>query len=252
MGKLEGKVALITGGGSGIGRAISTLFAEEGAKVMIADYVAEGGEETVNIIKKSGCEASFVKTDVSKMADVENVVKATVDTYGKLDILINNAGVMQNMAPTHETPDDEWERVININLKGVFLGMKYAAPEMLKGGGGAIVNAASVAGLVGMAGAPAYCASKGGVVQLTKVAALDYATQNIRVNCICPGVIWTPMVEAITGGNEQAVAQFTAMEPVGRMGKPEEVARAYLFLASDDASFITGVAFPVDGAFVAQ
>jgi NAD(P)-dependent dehydrogenase (short-subunit alcohol dehydrogenase family) len=252
MGKLDGKVALVTGGGMGIGRAITTLFVKEGAKVMVADYAPEGGEETVGMAKKAGGDASFVKADVSKAADVENMVKATVDKYGKLDILINNAGVMQVMTPTHETPDETWDRVININLKGVFLGIKYAIPEMLKGGGGVVVNAASVAGLVGMAGAPAYCASKGGVVQLTKVAALDYATQNIRVNCICPGVIWTPMVEAITGDNEQAIAQFTAMEPVGRMGKPEEVAQLYLFLASDDSSFITGAAVPVDGAFVAQ
>jgi NAD(P)-dependent dehydrogenase (short-subunit alcohol dehydrogenase family) len=252
MGKLDGKVALITGGGLGIGREIATLFAKEGAKVMVADYAPESGEETVSMMKKAGGDASFVKADVSKIADVENMVKATVDTYGKLDILINNAGVMQSMVPTHETPDDEWERVININLKGVFLGIKYAVPVMLKGGGGVIVNAASVAGLVGFGNSAAYCASKGGVVQLTKVAALDYATQNIRVNCICPGVIWTPMVKAITGDNEQAIAQFTAMEPVGRMGKPEEVAQAYLFLASDDASFVTGVALPVDGAFVAQ
>jgi NAD(P)-dependent dehydrogenase (short-subunit alcohol dehydrogenase family) len=252
MGRLEGKVALITGGGSGIGREISTLFAAEGAKVMIADYVVGGGEETKNRIKKSGGEANFVKADVSKTADVKNAIQATVDTYGKLDILINNAGVMQKMAPVHETSEDEWERVININLKGVFLGMKYAIPVMLKGGGGVIVNAASVAGLVGFGNSIAYCASKGGVVQLTKVAALDYATQNIRVNCVCPGVIWTPMVQAITGDNKQVIAQFTGMEPVGRMGQPEEVARAYLFLASDDASFITGVALPVDGAFVAQ
>jgi len=217
-----------------------------------ADYVTEGGEETVSIMKKAGGEASFIKADVSKTADVQNMVKATVYTYGKLDILINNAGVIQTMAPTQETPEETWDRVININLKGVFLRIKYAAPEILKAGGGAIVNASSVAGLVGMAGAPAYCASKGGVVQLTRVAALDYATHNIRVNCVCPYVIWTPMVEVLTGGNEQTIAQFTAMESVGKMGKPEEVANLYLFLASDDASFVTGVAIPVDGAFVAQ
>lgn len=252
MGRLENKVALITGSGSGIGRATAVLFAKEGAKVLVADYVVDGGEETVNIIKKAGGEASFVKADVSKAADIENMIKTTVRIYGRLDILVNNAGIMQPMMPTHENTEELFDKVININLKGVFLGMKYGIAEMLKSGGGVVLNAASIAGLVGLGGSPVYCASKGGVIQLTKVAALDYATQNIRVNCVCPGVIWTPMVEAVTGDSKEAQARFTAMEPVGRMGKPEEVAQAYLFLASDDASFITGAAVPVDGGFVAQ
>jgi len=252
MGRLDGKVALITGGGSGIGRATALLFAKEGAKVVVADYIAEGGEETVKMIKEAGGEASFVKADVSKAADVQRMIKVALDNYRQLDILYNNAGILGPMVPVHELAEADWDRVININLKGVYLGMHYGIPEMLKQGGGVIINTASVAGLVGFPGLPAYSATKGGIIQLTKVAALDYATHNIRVNCICPGVIWTPMVAGITGDSEEAKAQFTRLEPVGRMGKPEEIAQAALFLACDESSFITGIALPVDGGFVAQ
>ncbi|KTB47816.1 dehydrogenase [Dehalogenimonas alkenigignens] len=252
MARLIGKVALITGAGSGIGRATAQLFAKEGARVMVADISGTGGQETVDMIRTSGGEAAFVKVDVSKAVDVEKAVKSVVDKYGRLDILYNNAGIEGALAPTHDSTEENWDRVIDINLKGVYLGMKYGITQMLKQGGGIIVSTASVAGLVGFTNMPAYCASKGGVVQLTKTAALEYAKQNIRVNCVCPGVIATPMIDRFTGGSAEARQSFVALEPCGRLGNPEEIAQAVLFLASDEACFITGVAFPVDGGFIAQ
>ncbi len=252
MAKLSGKVALITGSGSGIGRATAILFAKEGAKVAVVDYVVEGGEKTVEMIKKGGGEAIFVKADVSKSADVQNAIAATVAKYGKLDVLYNNAGIEGALAPIADSTEENFDKVISINLRGVFLGMKYGIIQMLKQGGGVIISTASVAGLVGAPNMTAYSASKGGIVQLTKTAALEYATQNIRINCICPGAIWTPMLERFTGGNEEARKQMEASEPVGRIGKPEEIAQAALFLASDDASFVTGVPLPVDGGIIAQ
>ncbi len=249
---LENKVALVTGGGSGIGRACALAFAREGAKVVVADIMERGGKETVQMIKEAGGESIFVKTDVSKTADVEALVKRAVDTYGRLDCGINNAGIEGINAPTADYTEENWERVININLKGVWLCMKYEIPEMQKQGGGAIVNMASVAGLVGFQGMPAYCASKGGIIQLTKVAALEYAKSGIRVNAVCPGVIRTPMVERVTGGNPEAEAQFTAIEPVGRMGTPEEIAESVVWLCSDAASFVTGHPMVVDGGLIAQ
>ncbi|MCZ7398586.1 MAG: SDR family oxidoreductase [Candidatus Methanoperedens sp.] len=249
---LENKVALVTGGGSGIGRACALAFAREGAKVVVADVMERGGEETVQMIQEAGGESIFVKTDVSKTADVEALVKRTVDTYGRLDCAINNAGIEGIMAPTADYTEENWNRVININLKGVWLCMKYEIPEMRKQGGGAIVNMASVAGLVGFQGMPAYCASKGGIIQLTKAAALEYAKAGIRVNAVCPGVIRTPMVERVTGGNPEAAAQFTAIEPVGRMGTPEEIAESVVWLCSEAASFVTGHPMVVDGGLIAQ
>lgn len=249
--RLKDKVATITGAGSGIGRATAILFAKEGAKVVVADYVAEGGESTVGMIKDAGGEASFIKTDVSKSADVRAMFDFTVKTYKRLDILYNNAGIEGELAPTADCSEENFERVISVNLIGVFLGMKYGIPIMLQQGGGVIINTSSVAGLVGFEGMPAYNASKGGVIQLTRTAALEYATQNIRVNAICPGVIWTPMVARVAS-TEEAMKQFTEIEPVKRMGKPEEIAAAALFLASDESSFVTGAAFPVDGGYTAQ
>ncbi|MEW5762241.1 MAG: SDR family oxidoreductase [Bacillota bacterium] len=251
-GLVQGKVALVTGGGSGIGRATALVFAREGARVAVADYVVEGGEETVRMIREAGGEAFFIRADVSSAADVEAMVNKVVETYGRLDCAHNNAGVEGVMAPLADCTEANWDRTIAINLKGVFLCMKYEIPQMLKQGGGAIVNTASVAGLVGFRGLPAYVASKFGVVGLTKAAALDYATAGIRVNAVCPGVIRTPMVERITGGDPQAEAQFAAGEPVGRLGDPREIGEAVVWLCSDAASFVTGHAMAVDGGWVAQ
>jgi NAD(P)-dependent dehydrogenase (short-subunit alcohol dehydrogenase family) len=249
---IEGKIALVTGGGSGIGRAAALAFAREGAKVVVADVVAEGGRETVQMIKKADGEAIFVKTDVSKAAEVEALINKTVETYGRLDCAFNNAGIEGEQAPTAENTEKNWDRVININLKGVWLCMRYEIPQMLKQDGGAIVNTASVAGLVGFQGIAPYVASKHGIAGLTKTAALEYAQSGIRINAVCPGVIHTPMIERFFAGDPNAEDQFIAMEPVGRMGTPEEIAEAVVWLCSDAASFVTGLPMPVDGGFVAQ
>jgi NAD(P)-dependent dehydrogenase (short-subunit alcohol dehydrogenase family) len=244
MGRLDGKVAIITGAGSGMGRAAALLFAKEGAKVVVVDYVAETGEETAKMIKEAGDEAIFIKADVSKTEDTKNMVNTAVNTYGKLDILYNNAGVAGEAAPTAECTEENWDRVININLKGLWLGMKYAIPEMLKAGGGSIINVASQAGERGMPNIPPYSASKGGVLALSRAAAIEYAKQKIRINCINPGVIATPMA---LGFSEEAKKRFMAAVPQGRFGEPIEVAYAALFLASDESSHITGHALVVDG-----
>jgi len=247
MGKLDGKVALITGAASGIGRATALLFAKEGAKVAVADYVPAGGQETVRMIEEAGGEAIFIEADVSKAADVERMVKKTVNKYGRIDILYNNAGIMGRYIFTADTPEKEWDNIISINLKGVFLGSKYAIPVMLNQGEGVIINTASTAGMMGLPGLPAYCASKAGVIQLTKTMALEYADQNIRVNCICPGGILTPMSQP--PDQAEALPPFRQSQPMRRMGQPEEVARAALYLASDDSSFVTGAALVVDGGW---
>jgi len=252
MGQLDGKVALITGAGSGIGRASALAFAREGAKVAVADIVVEGGEETVRMVKEAGGEAFFIKVDVSNAADVEAMVNAVVDTYGRIDCAYNNAGIEGRLASTDEYPEDVFDKVIDINLTGVWLCMKYELPHMLKQGGGAIVNTASGAGLIGVAGMSAYVASKHGVVGLTKTAALEYAKSGIRVNAVCPGLIQTPMVERITADQPQLGEALVAAEPVGRTGKPEEIAESVVWLSSDAASFVTGHAMSVDGGYVAQ
>jgi len=252
MGKIDGKVAIITGASSGIGKATAILFAQEGAKVVVADISDELGEETVKLINESGGKAIFVHTDVSKAEDVKNLIKTAVYTYGRLDIIFNNAGIEGIIVDTANYPENLFDKVLAVNLKGVWLGIKYAVPELLKNGGGSIINTASVAGLVGFAGLSAYNATKGGIIQLTKTAALEYAKQNIRVNCIAPGVIETPMVDRFLKGQPEARAAFVQLEPVGRFGKPEEIAKAALFLASDDSSFVTGTVLVVDGGLTAQ
>ena len=247
--RLKDKVAIITGAGSGIGRASAVLFAKEGAKVVVADVVRRGGLKTVRMIRNSGGEATFVETDVSRASDVERMVKTTVEKYGKLDILFNNAGINLEKTVT-DTTEEELDKVIDINLKGVFLCSKYAIPEMLRNGGGVIINTASIRGLVGQFHLAAYCASKGGVVLLTKAMALDYGPYNIRVNCICPGGIQTPMHEAFlatVADPEREMREMLKKIPLGRIGQPEDVAHAALFLASDESFYITGVALPVDG-----
>jgi len=251
-GLVNGKIALVTGAGSGIGRATALVFAREGAKVVVADVVVDGGEETVRQIKAAGGEALFVKADMAKAAEVEAMVQKAVATYGRLDCAHNNAGIEGATGRTADYREEDWDRVISINLTGVWFCMKYEIAQMLKQGGGAIVNTASDAGLLGVPQMPAYVASKHGVVGLTKTAALEYAKSGIRVNAVCPGVIKTPMVERITGQRAGRAERMAAVEPVGRMGKPEEIAEAVVWLCSEAASFVTGLPMPVDGGIAAQ
>lgn len=250
MDRLKNKVALITGGGSGIGRASCLLFAREGAKVVIADYVAEGGNETVRQIKAAGGEAVFVQADVSKSADVQSMIATTVKTYGRIDVLFNNAGIEGPSVKLANYKEEDWDRVIAIDLTAVYLGMKYGIPEMLKQGGGVIISTASVAGLVGFPGSGAYAAAKAGVINMTRMVALEYADKNIRVNCICPGIIETPMVDRVMGTRPRE--GVVKAEPIGRLGQPEDIANAALFLACDESSFATGAPFIIDGGYVAR
>jgi len=252
MGKLDGKVALITGAGSGIGRATALLFSKEGAKVAVVDWVPTGGQETVRMIKEAGSEAIFIEADVSKSDDVKRMVEKTVETYKRIDILYNNAGIDGEYFPVGMMPEEEWHRVININLNGVFYGSKYTIPIMLKQGGGVIINTASMLSQIGCESMSAYCASKGGVMQLTKAMALDYVRQNIRVNCICPGAILTALSEAIIPPDPE-IAQpiIDSLSPMRRLGLAEEIAQTALYLASDDSSFVTGTSILVDGGLLA-
>ena len=251
-GTLNGKVALVTGASSGIGRAAALAFAREGAKVVVADVTVEGGEETVSLIKKTGGEALFVKTNVAKAAEVEALVNAAVTTYGRLDCAYNNAGIAGKSQTIVDTTEENWDRIISINLTGVWLCMKYEIPAMLKTGGGAIVNTASDAGLIGVKRTGAYVASKHGVVGLTKTAALEYAKTGIRVNAVCPGPIDTPMLQKGMDRFPQVIEKMIKAQPNGRLGKPEEIAEAAVWLCSDAASFVTGLAMPVDGGYIAQ
>ncbi|MFC1970170.1 SDR family NAD(P)-dependent oxidoreductase [Chloroflexota bacterium] len=246
MGKLDGKVALITGAASGIGRASALLFAKEGAKVAIADYAPEGGRETAEMIKETGGDATFIEADVSKASDAERMVKATVDTYGRIDILFNNAGIMGTFGSTEKTTEEKWDLIMNTNLKGVFLGSKYAIPVMLNQGGGVIINTASTSGMDALPYLPVYSASKGGVIALTKSMAMELGGKNIRVNCICPGGIQTNLAAAsgVPGEHNPLPGQ-----PLRRAGQPEDVAHIALCLASDDSSYVTGAAFVVDGGW---
>ena len=251
--KLNEKVAIITGAGSGIGRATAVLFASEGAKVVVADLVVAAGEETVAKIIANGGEAIFVQVDVAKAAEVEHMVWMAVESYGRLDILYNNAGLTLPAMVT-ETTEEIWTRSIDVNLKGVMLGCKYAIPEMLKNSSGSIINTASMLGLVASPRQAPYCAAKGGVVLLTKQIAIDYARDNIRVNCICPSEVDTPMHrQFIAASPDPAATKKRLMDriPLNRVAQPEEIATVALFLASDDSSYITGVAMPVDGGLTA-
>ena len=251
-GSLEGKAILVTGGGSGIGRATAVLLAKQGAKVMIADYVPEGALKTVAMIKEAGGTADCLAADVSVTKQVEMMVAKTVETYGRIDGAFNNAGIEGKMAGTIDTSEENFDRTIAINLKGVWLCMKYEIPQMLKQGGGVIVNTASIAGLVGFEGLPAYNASKHGVVGLTKTAALEFAQKNIRVNCVCPGVIQTPMVARLMDGGGMNENDMRAGEPVGRFGQPQEIGEGVLWLLSDASSFVTGHSLVIDGGWIAR
>ncbi|HEX5415264.1 MAG TPA: SDR family oxidoreductase [Chloroflexota bacterium] len=249
--QFDGKVVVVTGASSGIGRATALAFAREGAKVVVADVSAQGGNDTVRQIQQAGGAATFISTDVSRADQVAAMVQVAVSTYGKLDCAVNNAGIEGPPTVFHEFSEVDWNRVIAINLTGVWLCMKDEITQMLRQGGGAIVNVSSVAGLMGAAGGPAYTASKHGVIGLTKSGALTYAKQGIRINAVAPGVIQTPMVDRYVHGHPGAAQTLHSLEPVGRFGTPAEVAAAIVWLCSDAASFVTGVALPVDGGWVA-
>jgi NAD(P)-dependent dehydrogenase (short-subunit alcohol dehydrogenase family) len=249
---LEGKAALVTGGGSGLGRASAIALARAGATVTVADVDEQGGKETVTLVlEEAGGDADFVRADVTQADEVEAMVDKTVARWGRLDCALNNAGTTGVSAPTADYTLEDWNRAIALNLTGVFLCLKYEIPAMLERGG-AIVNMASGAGLVGFAGLPAYVASKHGVVGLTRAAALEYASQGLRVNAICPGSTRTPMLEGFMGGDEQVERMMTRAVPLGRLGRPEEIADAVVWLCSDAASFVVGHALAVDGGSVIQ
>ena len=248
----ENKVAIVTGGSFGIGRATAIAFAQRGAKIVIADWIKDKEEATLRKIKALESEAIFVQCDASKSKDVKMMVEKTIAAFGRLDFAFNNAGVEGASALTHECTEENWDKTIGVNLKGEWLCLKYEIHEMLKQGKGAIVNCASIAGLVGFPGLIAYVASKHGVIGLTKTAALEFAKRGIRINAVCPGVIKTPMIDRFTGKGKVAEKQFENQEPIGRMGLPEEVAEAVVWLCSDAASFVTGDALAVDGGWIAQ
>jgi NAD(P)-dependent dehydrogenase (short-subunit alcohol dehydrogenase family) len=248
---LHGKVVIVTGGTSGIGRDSAVLFAKSGAKVVVAGRREAEGNETLDLVRTAGSDGLFVKTDVSIAADVQTLVRKTVDAFGRLDIAFNNAGIEGVLIPIAEQSEADWDRTININLKGVWLCLKYEIQQMLKqGAGGAIVNMASVAGFIGSSGFATYCASKHGVIGLTKSAALETARHGIRVNVVCPAVIETAMGQRIFGAPEVR-PWATSLHPLGRFGNPIEVAEAVVWMSSDRASFMTGQSLVLDGGFLA-
>lgn len=249
--ELQGKVGLVTGGTSGIGRDAAVLFAKAGARVVVSGRREAEGEETIELVRAAGGGGLFVKSDVSKAGEVDELMQKTVEKYGRLDVAFNNAGIEGNWQPITEQSEEDWDRVIDINLKGVWLCLKHEIRQMLKqGGGGAIVNMASVAGLMGSQGAGTYCASKHGVIGLTKTAALENARSGIRVNVVCPAVIETPMADRVFG--EPEVNQWVlSLHPMGRFGRPMEIAEAVVWMCSDRASFMTGQSLVLDGGFMA-
>jgi len=246
---LKNKVAIITGGTSGIGRETAVLFAEQGAKVVVAGRREAEGKETVDLMRKAGGDGMFVKADVTKAADVQALVQKTVEKFGRLDTAFNNAGIEGNWMPMVDISEEEWDRVLDINLKGMFLCLKYEIPQLLKNGGGTIVNMSSVAGLMGTPAAAPYGASKHGVISLTRTAALEHAKQKIRVNAVCPAVIESPMENRLFGEPE-AQKFAVGMHPIGRIGTPREVAEAVLWMCSEKSSFMTGHYIVVDGGFL--
>jgi NAD(P)-dependent dehydrogenase (short-subunit alcohol dehydrogenase family) len=249
MGRLDKKVAVITGAASGIGRAAAIRFAGEGASVVIADLNREGGEAALRDCRENGGNAAFQLTDVSKEENVKAAIDRAVKEFGRLDIIYNNAGLGGAVGQLEKTSAENWDRTFAILLRAVFLGIKYAAPEMRKAGGGSIISTASIAGIRGAAGLHAYCAAKAGVISLTRSAALEFAKDKIRVNCICPGLIATPLTyNRIPGGEQTATQLFQGFQPWPRTGRPEDIAAMALFLASDDSEFVSGQAMIVDGA----
>jgi NAD(P)-dependent dehydrogenase (short-subunit alcohol dehydrogenase family) len=252
MMNLSGKVAIVTGGTSGIGRATAIAYAQQGAKVVVTGRRLVEGEETVKIIKNAGGDAFSIQADVTQESDVKAMIDKTIEVFGRLDIAFNNAGTYGENSSLSDQPNAEYERIMDVNVKGVWLSMKYQIAQMLKQGSGAIVNSASILGVVAMPTVPLYTASKYAVVGLTKAAALQYAKSGIRINAVGPGAIATDMFETATGGQDDAKAYMAGLHPMGRVGQPAEVANAVLWLSSDSASFVTGEVLMVDGGFIAQ
>ena len=252
MNEFQGKVALVTGGTSGIGRAAAVAYAREGAKVVVAGRRAAEGEETVRLVRAQGREALFVPTDVAQEAQVKNLIGRTLEQFGRLDFAFNNAGIEQAPTPFLEQTVETYDQVMDINVKGVWLSMRYEIPAMLKSGGGAIVNTSSVAGVVAFPGIEVYAASKHAVIGLTKSAALEFAKQGIRINAVLPAAIETDMYRRFVGENAESKAALTAMHPIGRIGTPEEIADAVIWLSSSKSSFVIGHSLLVDGGFTAQ